>query len=149
MSDHVPDLALVLGGGSLLNQVARDLATALERQLAPHDVTAQQAALLLRVRRSSGPVSPSSLIAALGTDTAGMTRLLDRLESKGLIERHPNPDDRRSVLVALTPEGSQLAPKLAPVFGGVTKRLFAGFPPAEITTLTAMLERMRTNLRGS
>jgi DNA-binding MarR family transcriptional regulator len=46
--------------------------------------------------------SPSQLMTALGTDTAGMAKLLDRLEIKGLIERRSNPGDRRSVLIALT-----------------------------------------------
>lgn len=137
---------LVLGGGSLLHQVARDLGTALERQLAPFGVTAQQAALLLHANRQ--PSSPSQLMTVLGTDTAGMTKLLDRLEAKELIERHPNPDDRRSVVIALTEHGRALVPRLAPVFGHITKQLFSGFSTDEIRLLTTMLERMRGNLAG-
>jgi DNA-binding MarR family transcriptional regulator len=134
----------VLGGGSLLHQVARDLATALERQLAPFDITAQQAALLLHAARQQS--SPSQLMTVLGTDTAGMTKLLDRLEAKGLIERRPNPGDRRSVLIALTKDGQALAPRLGPVFGRVTRQLFSGFSPDEIGVLISMLQRMRGNL---
>jgi DNA-binding MarR family transcriptional regulator len=137
--------ALSLGGGSLLHQVARDLATALDRQLAPFGLTAQQAALLLHVSRQPA-ASPSQLMTALGTDTAGMTRLADRLEGKHLIKRHPNPQDRRSVLIALTEHGQALVPRLGPVFGGVTRRLFNGFSAGEIGDLTAMLERMAENL---
>lgn len=139
--------ALVLGGGSLLHQVARDLATALDRQLAPLDITAQQAALLLHAARQQS--SPSQLMTALGTDTAGMTKLLDRLETKGLIERRPNPGDRRSVLIALTGDGQALAPRLRPIFGRVTRQLFTGFSGAEIGVLTTMLERMRGNLAST
>jgi len=139
--------ALVLGGGSLLHQVARDLATALERQLAPFDITAQQAALLLHAARQQS--SPSQLMTVLGTDTAGMTKLLDRLEAKGLIERRPNPGDRRSVLIALTKDGQALVPRLGPVFGRVTGQLFTGFSPDEIGALAAMLQRMRGNLASS
>ncbi|MFI5062583.1 MAG: MarR family winged helix-turn-helix transcriptional regulator [Streptosporangiales bacterium] len=138
---------LVLGGGSLLHQVARDLATALERQLAPFDITAQQAALLLHAARQQS--SPSQLMTVLGTDTAGMTKLLDRLEAKGLIERRPNPGDRRSVLITLTKDGHALAPRLGPVFGRVTGQLFTGFSPDEIGVLTTMLQRMRGNLASS
>jgi DNA-binding MarR family transcriptional regulator len=139
-------LGLVLGGGSLLHQAARDLATTLERQLAPFGVTAQQAALLLHANRQQS--SPSQLMTVLGTDTAGMTKLLDRLEAKDLIERHPNPGDRRSVVIALTEHGRELAPRLAPVFGRITKQLFSGFSTDEIRVLTTMLERMRGNLAG-
>lgn len=136
--------ALALGAGPLLHLAARDLATALDRQLAPLGVTAQQAALLLHASRQQ--YSPSQLMSLLGTDTAGMTKLADRLEAKQLIERHPNPQDRRSVLITLTPAGQALVPRLAPVFGRVTRRLFNGFSPGEVSVLTTMLERMRNNI---
>ncbi len=136
--------ALLLEGGSLLHQVARDLATALDRQLAPLGLTAQQAALLLHASRQQS--SPSQLMTVLGTDTAGMTKLADRLEAKHLAERRPNPADRRSVIVAPTEHGQALVPQLGPVFGRVTKQLFNGFSTGEIAVLTTMLERMRDNL---
>src|SRR5215468_7100660 len=136
--------AQVLGAGSLLHQVARDLATALDRQLAPFGVTAQQAALLLHASRQQS--SPSQLMTALGTDTAGMTKLADRLEAKHLVERRPNPADRRSVIVTLTEPGQALIPEVGRVFGRVTRQLFNGFSTDEIGVVTAMLERMRDNL---
>jgi DNA-binding MarR family transcriptional regulator len=139
--------AAVLGGGSLVYQVARDLATLMDRQLAPFGVTAQQAALLLHASR--GQASPRQLSRALGTDTAGMTKLTDRLEAKDLIERHRNPEDRRSVLIALTERGQALVPQLRPVFGRVTGQLFSGFSAEEIGALTTMLERMRGNLSSA
>lgn len=139
--------AHVLGAGSLLHRTAHDLATALDRRFAPLGVTAQQAALLLHASRQQN--SPSQLMSLLGTDTAGMTKLADRLEVKHLIERHPNPQDRRSVLIALTPDGQALLPQLAPVFGSFTGELFNGFSPDEIGVLTTMLERMRGNLAAA
>ncbi len=124
--------------------MARDLATVLDRQFAPLGITAQQAALLLHASRQQ--YSPSQLVSLLGTDTAGMTKLADRLEAKHLIERHPNPQDRRSVLITLTSDGQTLAPQLAPVFGRVTRQLFNGFSSGEVSALAAALERMRGNL---
>jgi DNA-binding MarR family transcriptional regulator len=73
----------------------------------------------------------------------------DRLEAKRLIERHPNPRDRRSVLITLTPDGQALVPRLAPVFGRVTSQLLDGFNPGEVSALTAMLERMRANIAST
>lgn len=134
----------VLGGGSLLHQVARELTTELDRRFASFDLTTQQAAVLSHAAR--GGSSPSRLMEAVGTDTAGMTRLLDRLEAKGLLERHPNPDDRRSVLIEPTERGVELVPRLAPVFGQVTKRLFEGFSDEEVASFTSFLRRMRENL---
>jgi DNA-binding MarR family transcriptional regulator len=139
-------MELVLGGGSLLHLVARELRTAIEAQLAPYDITAQQAALILTSARE--PASPNRLAARLGTDTAGMTRLLDRLEAKGLLRRGRHPDDRRSVVIELTAEGRALVPRLPPIFGRVTTRLMAGFSDTEMRQLTSMLERMLDNLRS-
>ena len=142
-----PPPGLVLGGGSLLNQVGRELATAADRRLAPAGVTAQQAALLLHASR--GQRTPSQLMILLGTDTAGMTKLLDRLAAKGLIERERHPTDRRAVLIALTGQGRALLPRIRPAFGHVTGQLLAGFTHEEIIQLTGMLERMLGNLRDA
>ncbi|KAA9377419.1 MarR family transcriptional regulator [Microbispora cellulosiformans] len=142
--DGVP-IQLVLGGGSLLNQVGRELRTVVDGMLAPYDLTAQQAALLLSAARQE--TSPNRLAPELGTDTAGMTRLLDRLEAKGLVRRRRHPDDRRSVVVEVTGQGRALVPRLAPVFGRASARLLAGLSEEEVRLLTALLERMLRNLR--
>jgi DNA-binding MarR family transcriptional regulator len=141
---NVP-IGLVLGGGSLLNQVGRELRTAVDAQLGPLGLTSQQASLLtLAARRST---SPAALLDEVGVDTAGMTRLLDRLAAKGLIERVRHPDDRRSVVIELTPAGRALVPQLPPIFGRVTTALLAGFSATEIEQLSAMLLRILANLR--
>ncbi len=141
-------LGLVLGGGSLLNQVARDLRTATEALLAPYDLTAQQAAALM-LTSVRGEASPNQLIAELGTDTAGMTRLVDRLEAKGLVRRDRHPGDRRSIVISLTDQARALLPRLPPVFGRVTTTLLSGFSADEIGVLTGLLQRMQANLRSS
>jgi DNA-binding MarR family transcriptional regulator len=135
----------VLGGASLLHQLARDVTTTLDRRLAPLGVTTQQAALLHNA--ASGGASPSQLMEAVGTDTAGMTKLLDRLEAKGLVERRPNPSDRRSVVIEPTERGLALVPELTPVFGEVARQLFAGFSDDEVANLTSCLRRMGENLK--
>jgi DNA-binding MarR family transcriptional regulator len=139
-----PPLGLVLGGGSLIQQVGRELGTSADRLLGPLGITAQQAALLLHAAR--GQTSPSQLMARLGTDTAGMTRLLDRLAAKGLARRAKNPHDRRAIIVELTAQGHALVPQLPPIFGQVTGQLLDGFTADEITQLIAMLRRMLSNL---
>jgi DNA-binding MarR family transcriptional regulator len=137
-------LKLALTTASVLSRVGRDHTTALDRRLAAFGLTAQQAALLLRARKQ--PSSPSQLAETLGTDTAGMTRLLDRLETKGLIRRRRHDEDRRAVLIELTDEGRGLLPRLPPVFGQVTKQLFAGISDSDLERLTALCEQMLTNL---
>jgi DNA-binding MarR family transcriptional regulator len=128
----------------LIHQVSRELTTALERRLAPHDITTQQAALLINAAR--GETSPKRLTALLGTDTAGMTRLLDRLEAKGLVKRHSNPGDRRAIIIEVTQKGRALAPAVAPAFGRTAQQLLTGLSAAEVHQLTALLQRMLTNM---
>src|SRR5262245_26796013 len=102
------------GAGALVSQVAREFRAATETMFAPLDLTTQQASLLLHASR--GLTSPNDLAAVIGTDTAGATRLLDRLEAKGLLSRGPHPTDRRSVLIELTTSGTALVPRVPPVF---------------------------------
>jgi DNA-binding MarR family transcriptional regulator len=142
----MPKIMQVLGSGSLLHQVVRDVNTKLDRRFGSLDLTTQQAALLLSA--AGGGSSPRELMGVVGTDTAGMTKLLDRLEAKGLVKRCPNPDDRRSVLVEPTERGLTLVPQLAPVFGEVTSQLFEGFSDEEIASFTSSLRRMRENLQS-
>ncbi len=136
----------IIGGASLLHQLAKDVTTQLDRRLAPLGVTTQQATLLHNA--ASGGASPSQLMDAVGTDTAGMTKLLDRLEAKGLVERRPNPSDRRSVVIEPTENGLALVPRLSPVFGEVAKQLFDGFSDDEVANFTSSLRRMGDNLKS-
>jgi DNA-binding MarR family transcriptional regulator len=140
-------VVLLLSGGSLVHRVARELSSALDRQLAPFDLTAQQAALLMYATREE--VSPSQVKDRLGTDTAGMTRLLDRLEAKGLLTRRRRPEDRRAIVIEPTPAGRALVPRLGPIFRRVNGQLLAGLDEAEVGQLTSTLQRMLDNLRGN
>jgi DNA-binding MarR family transcriptional regulator len=145
-SGGVPTETL-LSGGSLVHRVARELNSALDRQLTGFDLTAQQAVLLLLAARQK--VGPSQLKDRLGTDTAGMTRLLDRLEAKGLLTRGRHPDDRRAIIIEPTEAGRALVPRLAPIFRRVHGQLLAGLGEDDIRQLTTTLQRMLDNLRGN
>ena len=131
-------------GAVLLFQIARRLGRDLDRRLAELDLTAQQAGLLLIV--ADHPTRPSQLSEPLGTDPAGMTRLLDTLERKGLARRAQHPSDRRSVVIELTPQGRALVPRVVPVVAKAIAQLFAGFSGAEITRVEDALARLLANL---
>lgn len=131
---------------SMVFHVARELRTALDRKLDAHGVTSQQAALLLLSRLQR--VSPNKMAERLGTDTAGMTRLLDRLESKGFIARKISPDDRRSIVVVLGARSKRILPRLIPEFRHAEKGLLDGFDQGEVKQLNVMLRRMLINARN-
>lgn len=132
---------------TLLFHLGRELRTALDRRLTGEGITSQQAALLLLSRLLKEP-SPMKMADRLGTDTAGMTRLLDRLETKGLVIRRMNAGDRRSVVVELGPKSKDLLPRLFPAFRQVNKGLLDGFDEAELKQLHLMLRRLLKNARN-
>jgi DNA-binding MarR family transcriptional regulator len=77
------------------------------RQEAGTGLSPSLTAALATVERS-GPLTPSELAAAERVRRPTVTRVLTRLEEAGLITRTPDPADRRSTLVAITPAGAAL-----------------------------------------
>ena len=129
-------------------KLGRDLRTAIDRELAPLGITTQQAALLL-VARLHGGRGAAHLADPLGTDTAGMTRLLDRLEAKGLVTRHASPLDRRSLVIAPTEAGKALIPELISAFRRANDNLLQGVAGEEIEQFWSTIRRLRANLRAA
>jgi DNA-binding MarR family transcriptional regulator len=79
------------------------------------------------------------------TDPGAMTRLLDRLESKGFCRRERSTDDRRVVHIALTPEGEKAADQVPVELSQVLNEHLAGFSKTEWTQLKDLLSRMLAN----
>ena len=129
-------------------KLGRDLRTLVDRELADHGITTQQAALIL-VARLHGGHGVHRLADPLGTDTAGLTRLVDRLETKGLVVRHTSPSDRRAVVLELTPAGNALVPDLLAAFKRAHDRLLAGIDRRDVEHFQATVHRLRENLRAA
>lgn len=106
-----PDLDVEPMG--LLGRLARlrtHLARETEKALAAHGLNAASFDVLATLRRAGPPyrLSPGDLLATTMVSSGTMTNRLDQLEKAGLIERAHNPEDRRSVIIALTPKGFAL-----------------------------------------
>ena len=72
------------------------------------------------------------------------TRLIDRAETAGLVERTPDPTDRRAQQIVLTPEGERLALEFAPLLLRVLERVFVEqFTRDDLRTMTRLLLRVR------
>ena len=93
----------------------RTVAALIDRRLgaaaAEHGLDRGQGDVLFTLRRSGKPyrLSPSELVASMLVPSGTMTNRLDRLEAQGLIDRRPNPEDRRGMDVQLTAKGLRLA----------------------------------------
>jgi DNA-binding MarR family transcriptional regulator len=93
--------AVLLASRALVAIAARSLAAA------PEHVTLAQYRLLVLLA-SRGSQNPSAIASDLGAAPSSVTRLCDRLVAKGLINRRGSPDNRREVLLAITPPGRSL-----------------------------------------
>ena len=100
--------------------------------------------VLAGLRRSGSPfrLTPSQLAAAELTTRGGMTKRIDRLEARGLVERLTNGADRRSLFVGLTPEGLRLTDELVAGHTANESRLLAVLPPEELATFDSVLRKL-------
>lgn len=81
----------------------------------------------------------------LELSTGAMTSLLDRLERRGLVERRPNPGDRRSILVQSTPAGLAVAREVGDTWAAV---FGAAIAPADRTAVASAFEAIGASLDG-
>jgi len=116
----------------------------LTRQLEPHEITPQQYNVL-RILRGAGKAGLPTLSIGerLIEETPGMTRLLDRLEFKGLVRRVRCEQDRRQVLCYITDGGVTLLAELDPVLAANERTMAGTLTGAEAESLVVLLERMR------
>lgn len=94
----------------LLTLTRGQLTRCLQRALIPWDLTMSQFYALEAIATSHGCI-PSQCCARLGMDGGAFTRILDKLETMGLVERHRQSADRRVVQLQILPRGAELYAK--------------------------------------
>jgi DNA-binding MarR family transcriptional regulator len=127
--------------GFLLKRVLLSIVYQADKRLGPHDLTTAQWGPLMRLRMN-GQSTVAELAKWAQTDAGAMTRLLDRLEKKGLCKRVRSTADRRVVQVELTPEGEAAMVHVPEVLADVMNQHLAGFSKTEWTALMGYLRRM-------
>jgi DNA-binding MarR family transcriptional regulator len=100
--------------------------------------------VLASLRRAGPPyeLSPTELYRGLMRTSGAMTNRLNRLELAGLIERVPDPDDGRGLLVRLTAEGRDLVDEIAPLHMENERRLLESLTEEELEALQASLRQL-------
>lgn len=104
--------------------------------------------VIATLRRSGDPyaLTPTQLHEGLMLSSGAMTSRLDRLERKGLIERTPSPNDRRSVLVRLTPAGLALIDRVLPLHVTNEQQALASLTSKEQKLLNELLAKLVAGL---
>jgi DNA-binding MarR family transcriptional regulator len=127
----------------LLQQAAKQYRIRFARELRAHNLTPQQAAVIMAVSSAPGGALPPGCVAdTVGADFATTTGLLQRLQRDGWLTSSPNPDDRRSRLVSLTPASRQAVPALRTIAEGVSAQATAVLSAAELDVLVSLLQRL-------
>ncbi|MDA8444543.1 MarR family winged helix-turn-helix transcriptional regulator [Paracidovorax valerianellae] len=133
--------------GYQMRRIVCIVASEIERRMEPLGLTDAQWKPLLRLYlKHENTVAGLARLCQL--DAGGMTRLLDRLEAKGLCTRTRSLEDRRVVHIELTPEGHAAAAQIPDILGGVQQICAQGFQPAEYRQLQDFLQRIHGNLQA-
>ncbi len=124
---------------SRISRLARHLDLARREAFTAHGIESWEFDVLAALRRAGAPyeLSPGRLLRETLVTSGTMTNRVDRLAARGLVERYPDPDDRRGVIVRLTADGK------ATVDGA-----FEALLAAEADLLADLPERERKRLAG-
>ena len=131
--------------GYLLKRTQRMMQERIESLFEPHGFTLQQWAVMISVREGVA-LTVADACRELHHDSGAMTRLVDQLEERKLIERTRNTQDRRVVELSLTPLGNETLDALLVIATDALNTTLEGFTREEVTLLQSMLWRLISRL---
>ena len=105
------------------------------------NVTPVQFALLFAASKEAG-LDQRTLAGRIGLDTSTIGAVVDRLESRELVERKVSPDDKRMRLLSVTPAGKKLLQGVMPAMLRAQDRMLAPLPKADRSKFMSMLKRI-------
>ncbi|GAA2030478.1 MarR family winged helix-turn-helix transcriptional regulator [Pseudokineococcus marinus] len=129
---------------SRVSRLARHLDLARRAAFAEHGLEVWSFDVLSALRRSGAPhqLTPGQLVTSTLVTSGTMTNRVDRLVALGLVERHPDPADRRGVLVRLTPAGASRVDAAMADLLARERRLLAGLDAGEQDRLADVLRSL-------
>jgi DNA-binding MarR family transcriptional regulator len=141
MKHYTPQsFQLMQSVGFLLTKARNILTAEMETALQVLDITGPQMGVLVAMQRGLAS-TPFELSKMLSVDTGLMTRILDKLETKGLLERSRSTDDRRVVNLALTKKGEEVAAEIPNIAPEVLNARLKKFTKAEFEELSRLLNK--------
>jgi DNA-binding MarR family transcriptional regulator len=140
-----PDLDLTpVAVFSRISRLDRYLDLARREAFAAHHIEPWEFDVLAALRRTGAPyeLSPGRLLRETLVTSGTMTNRVDRLAGRGLVERSPDPDDRRGVIVRLTPEGKATVDGAFEALLDAERTLLHDLPERDRTKLAALLRTL-------
>ncbi|MEW6344389.1 MAG: MarR family transcriptional regulator [Paraburkholderia sp.] len=126
--------------GFSINKARNVMVAEMDNALKGLDITSQQMGILLSLQRGTAD-TPFELSKLLGIDTGLMTRMLDKLEAKGLLQRSRNLEDRRVVNLMLTRKGIEVANQVPDVAPSVLNARLKRFTKEEFKEFGRLLKK--------
>jgi MarR family transcriptional regulator for hemolysin len=133
--------------GSLLSRAARQWRRAADLSLKPFALTEATWLPLVHIARAPAPPRQKDLAASMTLDGSSVVRLLDNLETAGLIQRKPG-DDRRAKIILLTPRGRAIADRVETVARRIRSDALAGLSGRDIEATVRVLHHVCRVLDG-
>jgi DNA-binding MarR family transcriptional regulator len=147
-----PDLDVSpMGTIGRIKRCAALLQRKLDETFAAFGMTNWEFDVLATLRRSGAPycLAPTALFSSLMVTSGTMTHRLQRLEASGLVQRIPNPDDARSMLVRLTPTGLKLIDRAVEAHVENERQILASIKASDLAALNIRLARLLVALESA
>ena len=104
--------------------------------------------VLVHLEEAGGGVPMTEIANRILASKSGLTRVIDRMEGAGLVRRERPPDDRRVVLVQMTPEGAEALEASRVIHrDGIRRHFTEQLDGDDLARLQAMLEKVRDHVR--
>lgn len=147
MDDPEPDMESDDSLGFLTHDTARAITLAYGTLMAPLGLTRPQVRVLVWVDHIPG-ITQADLAERLTTSPMALTGLIDRMESKDLVKRVDDPNDRRVKRIYPTDGAIELKPEMAKITEKFRSVMYSGIAPEEVATAVNVLKTMTANLRN-
>ena len=114
----------------------------LSQRLAPYDITPSQYGILNCLWINDGTCLPRQIAELLCLETSTVSGILDRMQKKDLIDRVINPENRREILVMITPKGEALKAPVLKIIDDVNEEVLKDFSPKETEVIRKSLRQI-------
>ncbi|GAA4271050.1 hypothetical protein GCM10022258_03430 [Aquimarina gracilis] len=114
-------------------------------ELKPHDISIQQFNVLRILKGQKGqPANLSTIQERMVSKMSNTTRLVDKLISKGYVQRIPCESNRRKVEITITEEGKTFIEKISPLMNAFEERITSNLSEKDLILLNELLNKLRT-----
>lgn len=139
-----PDVTAARAEAGAAMRRLRDAAGQVLSTIADAQPVAPQHLLVLR-SVAEGATTPGEVATVCDRHASSISRVLDVLVDNDLVDRRPDPDDRRQVRLRLTDQGADLVRRFEQLDHALSARMLAGFDDEDARRLTSYLDRIAGN----